>query len=289
MASSRELRNKIRSISNTKKITRTMELVATSKAKKAQDRVIATRPYSETLQELLDSLAAAGTVDHPLLEKQENAEKKTVLLMVTGNRGLCGGYNSYVLQLAEKLRNAEIAEEGRSVDLYVVGKKGLSRMAYLNWSVVDSFTNFDDQPSFKDASEIADLFMDLYLNGQADRVKIVSTRFISLGTQTADAATLLPIEPPAADDQSGGTEFIFEPTPEEILGELLPLSVRNFVYRLLVEAAASEQIARRMAMKRATDNAEEMIENYTRLYNRTRQAGITQQITEIVGGAAALE
>lgn len=289
MASSRELRNKIRSITNTKKITRTMELVATSKAKKAQDRVTATRPYSETLQELLDSLAAAGSVDHPLLEKPENAAPRTAILIVTGNRGLCGGYNTSVLQLAERTRRAELGESGREVDLYVVGRKGLARMKYLKWSVVSSYTEFDDRPLFRDAAEIADLFMDRYLAGEVDRVKIISTRFISLGTQTADVSTLLPIEPPETDGQGVETEFIFEPGPEEILGELLPLSVRNMIYRLLVEAAASEQIARRMAMKRATDNAEEMIENYTRLYNRTRQASITQQITEIVGGASALE
>lgn len=292
MASSRDLRNKIRSVTNTKKITRTMELVATSKAKKAQDRVVATTPYSTRLGELLVSLSRAGTVEHPLLGAQGRV-RRTALLVITANRGLCGGYNSSVLHLAERIRAAELTD-GRDVDVYVVGRKAISRMKFLRISVVESFTRFDDRPTFKDASAIADLFMGRFLAGEIDRAVVVSTRYLSAGSQVARANALLPIEPPPAESQEpndtgGSVEFLFEPDPASILDALLPLSVQTVMYRLLVEAVASEQISRRMAMKRATDNAEEMIENYTRLYNRSRQAGITQQINEIVSGASALE
>ncbi len=290
MASARDLKNKIRSIANTKKITRTMELVATSKAQRAQSRVRATQPYSEKLTELLSSLAAAGTIDDPLLRPRDRVAR-VGLLVVTGQRGLCGGYNSSVMHVAERLRTEEIAA-GREVDVYMVGRKGLNRLRFLKVTAKNSYTHFDDRPSFQDASDIADTLMEQFLCGALDRVVVVSTRYLSAGVQRAEVSNLLPIEPPAGDegDRPAGTvEFIFEPGPELILREILPLSVRNIVYRLLVEAVASEQLARRMAMKRATDNAEEMLGNYRRLYNRSRQAGITQQINEIVSGAVALD
>ena len=289
MASARDLRKKIKSITNTRKITRTMELVATSKAKRAQDRVIATTPYSEKLTAALGRLAEAGTVDHPLLEKETGSNKVAVLL-ITANRGLCGGYNSNTLSMAEKLR-MQLLNDGKEVDLYVVGRKGMQRMKFLKLPVLESWADFDDRPSFKDAADIADLFIQKFVGGEVGRVMVVSTRFLSAGRQEAQRTQLLPIESPSSGEESSGkaVEFIFEPTPAEILEELLPLSVKNVFYRLLVEAVASEQIARRVAMKRATDSADEMIQDYTRMYNRSRQAGITQEINEIVSGASALE
>ena len=290
MASARDLRKKIKSVTNTKKITRTMELVATSKAKRAQDRVVATRPYSEKLAELLQSLAQAGTVEHPLL-RQEGRAKRTALLIVTSNRGYCGGYNVNVMHMAEKLRSEELAA-GREVDVYAIGGKAVARLRYLNVPAVERYTHFDDRPSFLEVAEVGGLLMRRFLAGEVDRVLVVSTRFISAGTQRAQLSSILPIQPPREDGEPSETtavEFIFEPDPQSILDELLPLSVQNAFYRLLVEAAASEQIARRIAMKRATDSADEIIDFYRKLYNRTRQAGITQQINEIVSGASALE
>lgn len=294
MASARDLRKKIKSITNTRKITRTMELVATSKAKRAQDRVIATTPYSEKLTDLLRRLAEAGTVEHPLLEKSE-ASKKTAILIITANRGLCGGYNTNVLAMAEKLR-AQILNDGGEVDLHVVGRKGLQRMKFLKLPVVEGHSDFDDRPSFRDAAGIAENLIRQFVAGDVSRVVVVSTRFLSAGRQEARISQVLPIESPddaggsAGGEESGrAVDFIFEPTPSEILEELLPLSVKNVFYRLLVEGVASEQIARRVAMKRATDSADEMIQDYTRMYNRSRQAGITQEINEIVSGASALE
>ena len=291
MASLRDLKAKIRSITNTKKITRTMELVATSKAQRAQNRVRATTPYSTKLRELLVNLSGAGTVDHPLLEKREKT-RRVAVLTVTGQRGPCGGYNSNVMTITERSREQDVAD-GREVDLYMVGRKGLARLRFLSLEATESYLHFDDRPSFQDASDIAEKLMTSFLSGEVDRVVVSSTRFISIGKQIAEMTQLLPIEPPKekeAEEKSGTTtEFIFEPNPEVMLKSILPLSVRNVVYRLLVEAVASEQLARRMAMKRATDSADEMLGNYTRLYNRSRQAGITQQLTEIVSGASALE
>ena len=266
-----------------------MELVATSKAKRAQDRVIATTPYSEKLTAALGRLAEAGTVDHPLLEKETGSNKVAVLL-ITANRGLCGGYNSNTLSMAEKLR-MQLLNDGKEVDLYVVGRKGMQRMKFLKLPVLESWADFDARPSFNDAADIADLFIQKCVGGEVGRVMVVSPRFLSAGRQEAQRTQLLPIESPSSGEESSGkaVEFIFEPTPAEILEELLPLSVKNVFYRLLVEAVASEQIARRVAMKRATDSADEMIQDYTRMYNRSRQAGITQEINEIVSGASALE
>jgi F-type H+-transporting ATPase subunit gamma len=292
MASARDLRKKIKSIANTKKITRTMELVATSKAKRAQDRVNATAPYSAKLLELLRSLTRARSIAHPLLSRSEKTSRAAILA-VTGKRGLCGGYNTSVLSLLEKAV-AVHRQEGREVEIYVVGRKGTQRLRYLQLEAAASYTHFDDRPSFQDASDIAGTLMDRFTSGAVQQVSVFSTRYLSAGNQRPMETRLLPIDPPAGDDPQAegkgrGIEFIFEPSPEALLEAILPLSVKSLVYRLLVEAVASEQLARRMAMKRATDNAEDMVKSYTRRYNRTRQASITQQIGEIVGGASALE
>ena len=248
-----------------------------------------TTPDAEKLTAALGRRAEAGTVDHPLLETETGSNKVAVLL-ITANRGLCGGYNSNPLSMAEKLR-MQLLNDGKEVDLYVVGRKGMQRMKFLKLPVLESWADFDDRPSFKDAADIADLFIQKFVGGEVGRVMVVSTRFLSAGRQEAQRTQLLPIESPSSGEESSGkaVEFIFEPTPAEILEELLPLSVKNVFYRLLVEAVASEQIARRVAMKRATDSADEMIQDYTRMYNRSRQAGITQEINEIVSGASALE
>lgn len=295
MPSSKEFKKKIRTTANTRKITSTMEMVATARSKRAQNRVQATTPYSNKLSEILSSLAAAGTVSHPLLTPAEKVER-SILLVVTGNRGLCGGYNTNVLSQAEKWMARE-QQAGRETDLYMIGRKGITRCRFLKIQPTESYTHIEDRPSFVEAQEIAEIFMRRFLSGEVGRVVILSTRYFSSSQQRAVETQLLPIIPAEiegeeAKDEStdgSGADFIFEPDRSTILEALLPQSVSQALYRIFLEAAVSEQIARRVAMKLATDNAEEMIKTYTRLYNRQRQAGITQQITEIVTGAQALE
>lgn len=297
MANARDLRKKIRSISNTAKITRTMEMVATAKSKRAQSRIVAMLPYSDKLGEILRNLRDAGTVEHPLLEDREPV-RRSLLLIVSANRGLCGGYNSNLLSLAEKWLVQEEAE-GREVDIHASGRKGIARLRYLKRPTVAQYTHFDDRPSFKETEELSSEFLRLFLERKVDRVVVASTRYLSASVQRPRITQLLPIEASADSGKkaeggsglSGETvsDFIFEPEREVILETLLPLSVKQVVFRLFLEAATSEQLARRIAMKLASDNAEELIGLYTRQYNRERQAGITQQIMEVVTGAEALE
>jgi len=297
MASAKDLKKKIQSISNTKKITRTMEMVSAAKAKQTQGRVEANTPYSRKLAELLDGLCAGGKLEHPLLEQRDKVENVAVLV-ISANRGLCGGYNTNVLNRAEKWILAE-REAGRGVETSVIGKKGIARFKFRKVDVATKYTNFDDRPTFQQADALAQAYMERFRKGEFDQVWVVSMRYHSAATQKPEITQLLPIIPPAPDPAkgtgpsegggaAGGADFIFEPSPEEILRTLLPFAVSQLVYRLLLEAAVSEQIARRLAMKLATDNASELIKLYTRRYNRQRQAGITQQIMEIVAGADAL-
>lgn len=290
MASARDLRKKIRSITNTAKITRTMEMVATAKSKRAQSRIVAMLPYSDKLGEILHNLRDAGTVEHPLLEDRVPV-RRNLLLIVTANRGFCGGYNSNLLSLAEEWLTQE-ETEGRETDIYVSGRKGITRLRFLKRPSVAQYTHFDDRPSFKETEEVASEFLRLFLEGRVDRVVVASTRYYSTSVQKPEFVQVLPIEAPPheeGDRPSAALDFIFEPERQVILESLLPLFVKQLVFRLFLEAATSEQLARRVAMKLASDNAEEMIGIYRRQYNRERQAGITQQIMEVVTGAEALE
>jgi len=293
MAGLKDIKKKITSISNTRKITRTMEMVAAAKSKQTIDRVEASTPYSSKLTELLNSLTGGQNVDHFLVREKEKVQK-SALLVVTANRGLCGGYNTNVANLAEKWVRAEEAE-GREAHVLMVGKKGISRFRFRKVEVAEKRTDIEDKPSFSQAAEIADGFIESFRKGEVDRVMVAVTRYHSAVVQQADLFQLLPIIPPETDEADGeeasqqNTDFIFEPDPERILEDLLPFSVKHTMYRLLLEAAAGEQIARRVAMKLATDNAGELTRFYTGKYNRERQASITQQIMEIVGGAEALD
>jgi F-type H+-transporting ATPase subunit gamma len=297
MASAKDLKKKIRSISNTKKITRTMEMVAAAKSKKTQRRVEANTPYAKKVAELLESLSGAGRVEHYLLRAPEKVTRNA-LVVVTANRGLCGGYNTNVVNVAERWLEAE-RNEGRETDVSLIGKKGIARFKFRRLPTHAQYTHIEDRPSYQEAEELAQGLMERFRKDEVQRVCVISTRYYSAGVQRPALTQLLPIVPPraaaaaagggaAGGGKAGEREFIFEPEPRTILSALLPFSVSNLMYRLLVEAAASEQIARRVAMKSATDNAEEVIRSYTRRYNRQRQAGITQQITEIVSGAEAL-
>ena len=293
MAGLKDIKKKITSISNTRKITRTMEMVAAAKSKQTIDRVEASTPYSSKLTELLNSLTGGQNVDHFLVREKEKVQK-SALLVVTANRGLCGGYNTNVANLAEKWVRAEEAE-GREAHVMMVGKKGISRFRFRKVEVAEKRTDIEDKPSFSQAAEIADGFIESFRKGEVDRVMVAVTRYHSAVVQQADLFQLLPIIPPEAEGDDGeeapqqNTDFIFEPDPVRILEDLLPFSVKHTMYRLLLEAAAGEQIARRVAMKLATDNAGELTRFYTGKYNRERQASITQQIMEIVGGAEALD
>jgi len=293
MAGLKDIKKKITSISNTRKITRTMEMVAAAKSKQTIDRVEASTPYSSKLTELLNSLTGGQNVDHFLVREKEKVQK-SALLVVTANRGLCGGYNTNVSNLAEKWVRAEQAE-GREAHVMMVGKKGISRFRFRKVEVAEKRTDIEDKPSFSQASEIAGGFIESFRKGEVDRVMVAVTRYHSAVSQQADLFQLLPIIPPEAEGDDEGeapqqnTDFIFEPDPVRILEDLLPFSVKHTMYRLLLEAAAGEQIARRVAMKLATDNAGELTRFYTGKYNRERQASITQQIMEIVGGAEALD
>ncbi len=296
MASAKELKKKIRSISNTKKITRTMELVATAKSKRTQDRVHATAPYAAALRDILRDLAQADPDRHPFL-KAPAGVRRTAVFVVSANRGLCGGHNTNVLALAERIVREEEAA-GRAVDVYMAGKKGISRFRFLGIPIKERYLKLDDRSTFRDAEEVASALMSRYLAGEVGKVLAVFTSYLSASSQKPAVTQVLPVEPsPVATDREGRkpgrveetVDYIFEPDPRKILDALLPLSVKTAIYRAVVESAASEQIARRLAMKMATDNAEEMIRYYNRTYNRSRQAGITQQINEIVSGANALE
>ena len=302
MASAKELKKKIRSISNTRKITRTMELVATVKSKRTQSRVQATAPYSEALGDLLADLGRAASIRHPLLEALER-KLPTVLFVITANRGLCGGYNTNVMARADALVRAE-RESDRPVEIYMAGKKGIARLRFLKYEAKERFLGLDDKATFAEVEKIAEALMRRFLAGEIGKVLVVSTRYLSASNHQAEVAQLLPIAGGGAQDNgtrngadradrgdrkdsAGAVDYIFEPDPGTILQSILPLSVKVFLFRLVVEASASEQAARRLAMKLATDNAEEMISYYSRFYNRTRQAAITQQINEIVSGANA--
>ena len=293
MAGLKDIKKKITSISNTRKITRTMEMVAAAKSKQTIDRVEASTPYSSKLTELLNSLTGGQNVDHFLVREKEKV-RKSALLVVTANRGLCGGYNTNVANLAEKWVRAEQAE-GREAHVLMVGKKGISRFRFRKVEVAEKRTDIEDKPSFSQAAEIADGFIESFRKGEVDRVMVAVTRYHSAVVQQADLFQLLPIVPPETGGDDDGeatqqnTDFIFEPDPARILEDLLPFSVKHTLYRLLLEAAAGEQVARRVAMKLATDNAGELTRFYTGKYNRERQASITQQIMEIVGGAEALD
>lgn len=288
MASPREIKKRITSVTNTKKITRTMEMVATAKAKKMSDRVNASKPFSDKIKEMVSSLSSlSAQIENPLLRKPEKV-KKIALFVVSANRGLCGGYNSNILRMTRR-RIAQLKEEGIEYTLYVVGKKGISFFKYMKEPVEKSFTNIDDYSGYPEAEEFANLFMELFSERKVDAVEVITTVYNSSSNQTPENYRVLPLEPPKKVDGDEETKInenmIYEPDPEVILESLLPMVIKTGFYKIILEAVCSEQIARRIAMKSATDAATEMIKILTRGYNRVRQAKITQEISEIVGGA----
>jgi F-type H+-transporting ATPase subunit gamma len=293
MAKGRQLKGRIRSVQNTRKITRTMELVSTSKLKRAQDRVIAARPYAEALREVLADLVTPELADQfPLLRRPAPPAKggpaRAAVVLVTSNRGLAGAFNSNLIK--ETRRRIEALEaEGYAVELHGVGKKGIGYFRYLGRKFALERMDIGDKPTAGHAAEIVEPLIEAYAAGALASVDLVHARFVSALTTPPVTTRILPVETAAREADRPARDYILAPNAEAILEQLLPLYVRNAVYRGLVETAAAEHGARRTAMKNATDNAGEILEVLKRTYNRQRQASITQEIAEIVGGAAALQ
>jgi F-type H+-transporting ATPase subunit gamma len=289
MAKARELKGRIRSVQNTRKITRTMEMVATSKLKRAQDRVAAARPYAERLGEVIARLLNPELAARYPLLRQPEQQRRAAVLLLTANRGLAGAFNVNLIREARELVK-RLRAEGTEVDMHIAGKKGIAFFRFAGEQLATADTGVSDRPSADDARRLVEGLMDDFVAGTLDAVYVVYAKFNSALSTPPATLQLLPIQAP--EDGEGGAgevDYILEPSADEILERILPLYVRSGVYRALVETAAAEQGARRTAMKNATDNAGDMLETLTRTYNRVRQAAITQEIAEIVGGAAALE
>ena len=286
MAKGRELKGRIKSIENTRKITRTLEMVATSKMKRAQDRVQAARPYAQSLAEVIAGLYSPDLAEKfPLLRQPAKISRAAVILL-TSNRGLAGGFNSNLIREGRKLL-ARLDGEGVETELHIVGKKGLGFFKYIGRKIASSRIDITDKPSAQNAAEIVDELLNKFVTGQLDAVYVVHSKFVSALSTPPTSVQILPVTPP--EKKGPRPDYLLYPSAEAILSELLPLYVRNAVYRGLVENEAAFQSAQRNAMKNATDNAGEILNLLRRTYNRARQAQITQEIAEIVGGSAALE
>jgi F-type H+-transporting ATPase subunit gamma len=286
MAKGRELKGRIKSVENTRKITRTMEMVATSKMKRAQDRVAAARPYAGALGEVMSRLYSPELAERFPLLRQPAALGRVAVVLLTSNRGLAGGFNANLVKEA-RARVAELEARGASVELHAVGRKGIGYFRYVGRELAAQRTDITDRPTAGDAASLVDSLMERFVRGELDAVYVVYAKFNSALSTPPTTLQVLPVEPPR-DDAATRRDYILAPSAEAILTELLPSYVRNSVYRALAETAAAEQGARRTAMKSATDNATDILGVLKRTYNRARQAQITQEIAEIVGGAAAL-
>jgi len=285
------IRKRIRSVTSTKKITRTMEMVASAKLRTAQQRVTGSGPYLEQLQLLMQEIGGSG-IDvsrWPHFEQREG--KRTLLFVTTSNRGLCGAFNANIFRLAREVYTEKKAE-GREIVLYMAGRKGITASRFRGYELAKTYIDeLSDKPTPDDAAFFLEELSRPFLEGEVDEVIVVYPHWKSLAQQPPTALRLLPIAPEEEPDEHGGLGVppLFEPGPEEILDRLLPLYLRQTVYSVLAEAVAAEQLARRMAMKLATDNAEELVTHLTRRYNQARQAQITKELSEIIGGAEALK
>ncbi|WP_341925883.1 F0F1 ATP synthase subunit gamma [Nocardioides psychrotolerans] len=291
----REYRARIKSTESMKKITRAMELIAASRIIKAQQRAQAAAPYARELTRAVSAVATFSNVDHPLTREEDNPVRAAVLI-VTSDRGLAGAYSSSVLKEAERLAE-KLRGEGKEIDWYICGRKGEAYFRFRQRPVVQSWTGFSDQPSYEVAAEVGRALIESFLKeqgeeGDVDEVHVVYTRFRSMLTQEPTAVRLLPLEVVEGEEAPEKHEVLplyeFEPSAEAVLDGLLPQYVQSRIFFSLLQAAASELAARQKAMKSATDNADELIKKYTRIANQARQAGITQEISEIVGGVNAL-
>jgi F-type H+-transporting ATPase subunit gamma len=286
----RVVRRRIRSVQSTMKITRAMELISASRVARAQQRVQQARPYTEEITAALESVVSTEVLlEHPLLEQREESQAAAVLV-VTSDRGLAGPYNANVLRTAGELQQ-NLREDGIEPKLYVTGRKGVAYYRFRQREIEESWTGFSHAPSYDDARTVVRTLVDAFLHRQVDQIHAVFTNFVSAATQRAVARRFVPLVIEEVEERPPEPipQYLFEPSPERLLDALLPRYVEARVFTAMLESAASEHAARRRAMKAATDNAEELIEDLTREYNQARQAQITQEIMEIVGGAEALQ
>ncbi|GGU14294.1 F0F1 ATP synthase subunit gamma [Streptomyces violascens] len=291
----RVYKRRIRSVTATKKITKAMEMIAASRIVKAQRQVAASTPYATELTRAVTAVATGSTTKHPLTTEAE-APARAAVLLITSDRGLAGGYSSNAIKAAERL-SERLRGEGKEVDTYIVGRKGVAYYGFRERKVSDSWTGFTDSPTYADAKQVAAPLIEAIqtetAEGGADELHIVFTEFVSMMTQTPVDDRMLPLSLEKAQEETGGKDqilplFDFEPSAEDVLDALLPRYVESRIYNALLQSAASEHAARRRAMKSATDNAGELIKSLSRLANAARQAEITQEISEIVGGSSAL-
>ncbi len=295
MASTQDLKRRVRSITNTRKVTKAMELVASARLRRSQMRIEAMRPYADRMLELMAGVSqAAGAVRLPLLERRENVQK-VAIVPVTADRGLAGGFNAQVIRRSLALMR-ELEGEGKEVVWFSTGRKAASTLRFRRLNVTQSWIGFSERPAYSDAQAVAHAVSEAFVNGDVDRVIVVYNAFVSALVQKVTVRDLLPISQEvlegageAGEDATGHTpDFIYEPEPEEILARLLPVYVETELYRALLESAASEQGARMTAMRNASKAAGELIDSLTLAMNRARQAEITQEILEVVAGADAL-
>ena len=293
MPSLKDIRKRIGSVKNTQQITKAMKMVAAARLRKAQESIETMRPYSYRLKDIIAQLAArADTQDHPLLAQRE--PKRVRLLVMTSDRGLCGGFNSGAVRLGIE-RRQQLMDDLNEVRVEMSGKRGVSAFAFRDLPLDESFTHFEDQPRFDEVEVIANRYLDAYVTGELDRVDVVYTRFISTARQQAVCETLLPLESlgDAADDseEDGGGESMYEflPSAASILEEVVPTSFKVKLFKCFLDSAVSEQISRMVAMKSATENADQMIKDLSMKYNRARQGQITGELLELMGGVEALK
>ncbi len=294
MASQRDIKRRITSVQNTKKITKAMEMVAAARLRRAQQRIEATRPYAIHMMEFIAGLAKYIEVDpddFPLLKQHEEV-RRVAIVALTADRGLCGAFNSNIVRLAQE-RRREYEAQGVEVDLIVVGKRGVGTFRFQNVGMAGIYTGITDRPSFLDAQSLANRVAELYTTEAVDRVLLVFNHFVSAMEQRVTEQVILPlqeqvVETYTPDDAAPHMDFLFEPQAEIILNDLLPSYAEMTVYRALLESTASEHGARMTAMRNASESAGDMIDRLTLAMNRARQASITQEILEVVAGADAL-
>lgn len=291
MAQTRGLRQRIKSVHSIRQITKTMEMVATSRLKRAQDRVVAARPYATALADVIADLYSPELAERFALLRQPapGGIKRVALIVITSNRGLCGAFNANLIREGRR-RVQELEAEGATVDLHLVGKKGIGFFRFAGRTPAVQRTDIGDKPTAAHAVELVGALMQQFEKGTLDAVEVVFAKFNSAMSTPATVMRILPVEPPKAGGREGGKKipfYILKPSADAILERLLPMYVQNQMFRALVETAAAEHGARRTAMKNATDNAGDILDILRRTYNRARQAQITQEIAEIVGGAEA--
>lgn len=292
MAKAKALDKRRKSIKNIRKITRTMELVSTAQFRRAMERAVSADSYTRRIVRLVSNLSKSGLqAEHPLLTTHEST-KKAVLFILTANRGLCGGYNSGVLRVGTA-RLEELKKQYDEVELFVSGKRGVSYLKYRRVDVARTYTQFDHKPTYDEVLVLANECLNRYKSGEIDRLDVAYSKFVSLSKQSPISETLLPLsdmnDGAAEETTNEETEYEFLPSPESILEEVIPNSFRIKLFKCFLDAAVSEQIARMMAMKAATDNADSMISSLTTTFNRARQSQITNEIIEVISGASALQ